>query len=136
LLDGDLDAVDYREIKAESEQRIERLESKLEDLEARQVKFNPSVLVKLTQLSRMYQNGTSEEIRTLMSSMFMEKIVFSKLKHRTPEVNPVLQLIKLINNKLQGEKSEAKLDISALPLWVTPEIQKSNSFAHGMKLLE
>src|SRR5690606_18078052 len=100
---------------------IERLESKLEDLEARQVTFNPAVLVKLTQLSRIYRNGTSEEIRILMSSMFMEKIVFSKLKHRTPEVNPVIQLIKLINNKLQVKKKGVKLDISALPLWVTPE---------------
>ncbi len=107
LLIGDIEADDYRIIKAESESRITRLEAELV-ASSQNVSIAPALwdqaIENISQLDVLYEKGSVEQKRKIIGSMFPEKLVFDGFNYRTARVNDALGLIRLINNELRNKK--------------------------------
>jgi DNA invertase Pin-like site-specific DNA recombinase len=96
LLDGGLDAADYKEIKARYEPMIRNLEAQLEvaseanaELE-HYLKFGTYFF---KNLDRLYFEGDLAVKQQIIGSIFPEKIIFENYKPRTTRVNSVVSLI-------------------------------------------
>lgn len=107
LLAEDIDADDYRTIKSESEERINRLEAKL----AVSITDTPNIepllekaIAKISQLDVLYKNGSIVQKRNIISSMFPEKLTFDGFQYRTTRVNEAISLICLIDSKMKSKK--------------------------------
>ena len=108
LLCGDIEADDYRTIKAESEERINRLEAKLSTSVTDITNIEPlwdKAISNISQLDVLYENGTVTQKRKIIGSMFPENLTFDGFQHRTTRINEALNLIFLINSKIQSKKN-------------------------------
>ena len=107
LLCGDIEADDYRTIKAESEERINRLEAKLTASVTDTNNIEPlwdKAISNISQLDVLYEKGTVIQKRKIIGSMFPEKLTFDGFQHRTTRINEALTLMLLINSKIQYKK--------------------------------
>ena len=66
------------------------------------------------------KNGTVEEKREIISSIFPENIVFDGERHRTPKVNEALLLIYQKNSELEAIKNETNRKKNDLSRMVHP----------------
>lgn len=96
LADQKMDPEDFREVKTECQNKINVLEAKLtnhnpetKDLISR-VK---TAITTLCKLDLIYDNGTSEERRQIISSIYPEKMSFDGKAFRTTRLNSIVQLI-------------------------------------------
>jgi site-specific DNA recombinase len=108
LLCGDIDADDYRTIKAESEERINRLEVKLTASLRETTNIEPlwdKAISNISQLDVLYERGTLTQKRKIIGSMFPEKLTFDGFQYRTTRVNEALILMLLIGNKIRDKKN-------------------------------
>ena len=108
LLCGDIEADDYRTIKAESEERINRLEAKLTTSVTDTTNIEPlwdKAISSISQLDVLYENGTVTQKRKIIGSMFPEKLTFDGFQYRTTRINEALNLMLLINNQIQSKKN-------------------------------
>ena len=108
LLCGDIEADDYRTIKSESEERINRLEAKLTASVTDITNIEPlwdKAISSISQLDVLYENGTVIQKRKIIGSMFPEKLTFDGFQYRTTRINEALNLILLINSKIQIKKN-------------------------------
>lgn len=108
LLCGDIDANDYRTIKAESEDRINRLEAKLSASVTDTTNIEPlwdKAISSISQLDVLYENGTVTQKRKIIGSMFPEKLTFDGFQYRTTRINEALNLMLLIYSKIQSAKN-------------------------------
>lgn len=108
LLCGDIEADDYRVIKAESEERINRLEVKLKTSVTDTTNIEPlwdKAISSISQLDVLYENGTVTQKRKIIGSMFPEKLTFDGFQHRTTRVNEALTLMLLIGKQMQINKN-------------------------------
>ena len=122
LLCGDIEADDYRTIKAESEERINRLEAKLSASVTDSTNIEPiwdKAISSISQLDVLYENGTVTQKRKIIGSMFPEKLTFDGFQYRTTRVNEALNLMLLINSKIQSKKNGTNLLNSDLSHQVT-----------------
>jgi site-specific DNA recombinase len=123
LLKGDLDGVDYKEIKSECESKINALEVKLSSFEMPNNSIEADLAKAITALSSINGLVSLEDgklNRELVGSMFPEKFTFEKLIDRTARANEVAEVMWQINSKLQGEKERASDEFSCLPSQVRP----------------
>ena len=123
LLSGDIEADDYRVIKSECEERINRLEAQLTASVADTTNVEPlwdKAISNISQLDVLYLEGTVTQQRKIISSMFPEKLTFDGFQYRTNRVNEAINLICLIDNKLEGKKNGTSLNISDLSQEVIP----------------
>ena len=74
----------------------------------------------LYNLRERYNNGTPEEKRLIVSSIFPEKIVFDGTQHRTQRVNEVIKLIYQKTSMLEGYKKGTNLSFVDLSQEVIP----------------
>jgi site-specific DNA recombinase len=125
LLAGDLDPADYRIIKADCEEKINRLEAKL--AEATHISITVSIdkliekaVSSLSQLDILYTKADITGKRQIISSIYPEKLCFDGLQYRTPRINEAASLIYQINNKLSAIKNRKDCDVSHLSGWVAP----------------
>jgi site-specific DNA recombinase len=73
----------------------------------------------LTNLSRLqitYREGNTEEKRSIIGSIYPEKLCFDGIAYRTARVNEVANLIYLINSKLEAKKIGRNLIFQACPI--------------------
>ncbi|MEI3800516.1 MULTISPECIES: hypothetical protein [unclassified Chitinophaga] len=75
----------------------------------------------LCQLDILYNNGTIEEKRKIISSIFPEKLIFDGAHYRTTRINEAANLIYTLEQRLsQKEKgtnfSEKNLSLMVIPL--------------------
>lgn len=56
-------------------------------------------------LDYLYEEGTIEEKRNMVGSIFPENLIFNKIDYRTTRINEAVRLIYLINNKLSSKKN-------------------------------
>ncbi|MDN3586076.1 recombinase family protein [Pedobacter aquatilis] len=112
LLIGDMDGVDFKAIKSESEQRILVLEAKLETLRnAAFIDYNAvkilldDAIVTLTKINTILCKSDVSEQRKLIGSMFPEKFTFETLQHRTAKIGETYEDIYLTNRYLEGKKT-------------------------------
>ena len=120
LLDEEIDSSDYKEIKAECEAIIGRLEVKLHDLSDQKIvrldinKLTDKIISTFSNLDKIFEKATIKKQRHILCSLFPEKIDFDGVEHRTPRTNCIARTIWLINSKLEGIKMDTAPDFQAL----------------------
>ena len=112
LADQKIEPDDFRELKADCQQKIELLEAQLESNPV--THNNSSTLLKkaiktLTQIDSLYQNGTVEEKRQIIGSIFPEKLVFDGNSFRTARLNEVVRLIFKLGTGFSETKNRTTL---------------------------
>lgn len=135
LLCGDIEGDDYRAIKSECEEKINRLEAKLKAAVSFQTTVEPlwdKAFSNIAQLDTLYKEGTVELKRKIVGSMFPENIVFDGYQHRTKRLNEIINIISLIDRELKPKKngtSRISFDLShmVIPLGLEPR-------AHTLKV--
>ena len=126
LLADDIDAVDYKTIKAETEHKINVLEAELSELDDKIAKIPDlepivdSAIHTLTRIDVIYCKSDNEQKRKIIGSMYPKKFTFEEIKDRTAETTELFQFIYLINKELKIKKRRANLENSDLPIWVRP----------------
>ncbi|PJR05054.1 recombinase family protein [Avrilella dinanensis] len=111
LLSNIMDDDEYLELKKEYKQKIEKLEEQLsknntsnpseQDI---QRKLNKALDI-VQNISSLYTNGDIEKKRTLIGSIFPEKLEFDGTQYRTARINSVFARIFQINNELHKNKN-------------------------------
>lgn len=122
-VDGDLADDDFRILKTECNVRIEEIEKKLGMLSHKHSEINNLLeqsLLKLSRLDVLYENGSVEERRRIISSMFPENLHFDGTAYRTPRINEGVNLIYQTMKGLEGKKKETNPENLALSRMVHP----------------
>src|SRR5690606_22073465 len=106
-----MDDEEFVELKKEYKQKIEKLEEQLsknntsdpseQDI---QRKLNKALDI-VQNISSLYTNGDIEKKRTLIGSIFPEKLEFDGTQYRTARINSVFASIFHINNELHKNKN-------------------------------
>jgi site-specific DNA recombinase len=113
LLDGDIEAEDFKTIKSQVDQQVTRLEAKLsehlgkKDESAEIQRIIHKAVENLKKLDLLYLYGTIEQKRTLIGSIFPEKLTFEEKAFRTAKPNTAICIIYQINSKLRGQKKDS-----------------------------
>jgi site-specific DNA recombinase len=108
LLAGDIEADDYRTIKSETEEKINRFEAKLAVSVKDTTDIEPllnTAISNISQLDVLYTKGSVTQKRRIIGSMFPEKLTFDGFEYRTTRVNEAITLMLLISKKLKGKKN-------------------------------
>ena len=123
VLSGDLDGVDFKVIKAESEKQIAVLEAKLnaipDDKESITTTMNRAV-DNFAKLDKAYNAASTVKKRELIGSIFPEKLVFDGKTYRTAKVNAAVRLIYSMDAAFRRNKNGTSLDFSDLSHQVIP----------------
>ena len=112
LLEGNIEADDFRTIKIQAEQQIVRLEAKLaehlgkKDEAAEISRTIHKVVMNLKKLDLYYLYGTIEQKRMMIGSIFPEKLTYEENTFRTAKVNTAIAIMYQINNELETNKKE------------------------------
>lgn len=115
LLNGTLSDIEYSEIKKETENKLNRLETQLNDASTKttaEMDYEGTiykVLENLKKLDLTYLNADISGKRHIISSIFSEKWTFEDGKHRTVKTNEVFLLIYQINKQLENKKSRLRV---------------------------
>lgn len=120
LLDDELDSADYKEIKADCDAVIARLEIKLQEVADEKVirldinKLTDRIISSFCKLDKMFEKAPLKKQRHILGSMFPEKIDFDGTQHRTARTNIIVHIIWLINSELEGLKNDTTPDFQTL----------------------
>ena len=123
-VDGTLDDDDYNFIKKDTHAQIERLEfdlSHLSDQNAEISRLLKSELVKVINVYKYYVQGTMEEKRQIISSIFPEKLLFDGERHRTQRINEAAMLVYNREREIRGNKKGTNLSFLDLSQQVDPQ---------------
>ena len=111
LLSDQIDPADCRAMKAEYEERLNRQQAKLNALANQPDNFDAILkkgLDNLFHLSEIYENGTSEEKRKVIGSVYPEKLTFDGDRLRTTRINEAVRLIYVLDKELaEKEKGQS-----------------------------
>jgi site-specific DNA recombinase len=120
MLDNDIEAVDYRAIKEECNEKIARLEARLSDLNVENstvIDIKPianEAIKSIRLLDEFYEKATVEGKRYLVGMLFPEKVTYDGAMYRTPYKNSAMELIYLKNKEFQDKKKGQKLNKKSL----------------------
>ena len=126
LLSETIDGRDYKEIKTDCESKIVRLEAQLAEQTNNTTKLNnidkllDKAINTLIRIDILYKNGTVTNKRTIISSIYPEKICFDGFYYRTPKMNSVVNYIYQINSNLSQNKNRKSEDFFHLSGQVVP----------------
>jgi site-specific DNA recombinase len=124
LLKEEIDAQDFREIKRENEKKIERLEARLIEVSSLSANLEPlleKAVSNIAHLDELYQDGDTKRKRTIIGSIYPQKLTFDGFQYRTTRVNEAVELIYMMDAGFsQKERGQAKEDFD-LSCLVTPE---------------
>ena len=129
LLDGNLDAADYKGIKARYEPQIRELETKLsqnDEANTELEKYLSFGRYFFQNLDRLYADGDLTVKQQIIGSIFPEKIIFENMRPRTARVNSLVRLLCSPVADSSGSKKEktrknAGLSTEAPPSGLEPE---------------
>ena len=125
-LKDEIEEQDFKIIKKECTEQLQRLEARLSDLPNRngEIKTVHALMEKLVirhiNLLDYFKNQDIETKRQLISSMYPENLCFDGTEHRTLYLSEPLSLILQVNSMLQGIKKGEKLDCFSLSPEVAP----------------
>ncbi len=111
MLDGENKPEDYREMKIEIEQTLNRLRLEGNQLKEAKEDFGQQIefcIQLLSNLDKYYNLADLNTKRKIVGSIFPEKLIYDKNKYRTPRINEVIGL-------LSNEKMEVKE--KGTPFW-------------------
>ena len=110
LLSDQIDPADYRAMKAECEERLNRLQVKLTALTDQPGNFEAIIkkgLDNLFHLSEIYETGSIMEKRQVIGSVYPEKLTFDGDQLRTTRINEAVRLIYTLDKELaENEKGQ------------------------------
>ena len=119
LIAGDLDADDYKRIKIETADNINRLEAQLTSQNSSIPNVDPllnKALSNISQLDKLYEEASTEGKRKIIGSIFPEKLTFENNEVRTTKINEALRLMLLFYKELYAKKkgqNQQKTDLSS-----------------------
>jgi len=96
MLDGEIDAADYKSMKEEIEKKIIEVQSELQDIHGDTKEYEAKLRActsVLSNISNFYSSHDTVTKRRVVSSIFPEKLIFDVKKSRTLHVNPVVALL-------------------------------------------
>ena len=115
MLDGEINATEYREIKTELLPKVSDLERKKVSLLSNDEDYQQYIdggFAVLKNLPKAFRDADLRQKQHLIGSIFPEKLVFEEKTYRTIESNAILELIAL-NNKAFSLHKKEKASISA-----------------------
>lgn len=121
MLNNDIDSSDFRLIKDQCNEKINRLEAQLNHLTAENaviLDIKPiaqQAIEGLRQLDKFYENAGLEGKRYLVGMLYPEKLTYSEGGCRTTKMNEAVELIYLKNKELQAKKKRQKVLKNSLP---------------------
>lgn len=108
MLDAEISASDYKEIKAKISTANDELIRKKANLLSSQEDFREHLKVGATilrNIDEFYQNATLSEKQLIIGSVFPEKLIFEKDQFRTNRINEAVVLMSMTPNDLDPKKS-------------------------------
>ena len=108
---GMLEDQEYKEVKSRYQGRLGTLEYELEILRQLDGDFNEKLTFFvdfLQNLPVMFENSGIEVQKSILGSIFSEKLVFDGKEYRTPNVNPAIHLLCKSNKGYRGEVKRAE----------------------------
>ena len=123
-IDGSLDDDDYNFLKKDTHSKIERLEFDLSHISDKNLEITrllKNEIIKVINIHKLYTEGSNEQKRQIISSMFPEILVFDGHKHRTQRINSAVLLIYTKDGGLQQNKKGTNLSFLDLSLEVDPQ---------------
>lgn len=111
MLDGDITPTEFKEMKSEIEETIVKLSLEQDKLKTGFENFDPMVdacVEVLEKLDYYFKIKPTEGKQRIISSIFLEKLVFENNKYRTPAYNRAIPLI-CRENKVFRDKKGRKL---------------------------
>ncbi len=124
MLDGELSASEYKEMKAEVEEKINLLCAEIErgkeGLDNPVEKVNDCLELLLT-LAKYYKSGGTATKQLIAGSIFPGKIIFGPEESRTPQINQVVPLLCSRDGRFGGSKKRKHAKNSVLSLGVRAE---------------
>lgn len=121
LLLDEIEAKEFRRIKDECNEKINRLEAKLTEVavqndEILDMKSIASDAIQnLALLDKFYDDATVQGKRYLVGLLFPEKLTFSDGVHRTTKMDEMAEIIYLKNKELRAKKIGQKPSKKSLP---------------------
>jgi site-specific DNA recombinase len=112
-----IEPTDFREMKMEHSSKLDRLEAKLSTTSHDQVDIDDLLskgLNNLLKLDYVYETGTVEKKREVISSMFPEKMTFDGNQLRTTRINEAACLIYTLNTDFGQNKNRTNGNDSSL----------------------
>jgi site-specific DNA recombinase len=119
LLDEGIEVDDFKQMKADCEERITRLEAQLKDITEKAPgvgsieEITRAASENIQNLVYLYREADIDGKRLIIGSTFSKKWIFSDVEGRTGYVNKSIELIYLINNILGHKKTGAKKKFSS-----------------------
>jgi site-specific DNA recombinase len=117
LLSGQIDPADYRAMKSEHEERLNRLQVKMTALASQTENFDTLLNVGLDNLFRLneiYHDGTIIEKRQVIGSVYPEKLSFDGDRLRTTRINEAVRVIYTLDKALEEKEKGQNGNISIL----------------------
>jgi site-specific DNA recombinase len=108
LLSGQIDPADYRAMKSEYEERLNKLQVKLTALGTQTETFDTLLNVGLDNLFRLneiYHDGTIIEKRQVIGSVYPEKLTFDGDQLRTTRINEAVRVIYTLDKALEKKEN-------------------------------
>lgn len=122
---------DFREMKSDYNQKVEKLQARLSGLSHPEVNMKDLLDKGIDTLLRadyIYETADTEKKRRLIGSMFPEKMHFEKSSLRTGRVNEAVRFIYRIDSALGENKNRTNENKSHLSCDVALPVQISNLF--------
>ncbi|MCX6182129.1 MAG: recombinase family protein [Bacteroidetes bacterium] len=124
VLDGEITSSDYKEMKYEIEETLEKLtgeESRLiSGIENNGHLVNEGLEV-IQNIEMYYHSKDTVTKQRIVSSIYPEKLIFDKSGYRTPKTLNVISLLNRFGEASKGNKKGKKSDFSVSSLGVDPE---------------
>lgn len=129
LLDEKIDADDFREIKDQCQNQIDKLVREIDGLTSPYSDYSKYVdygFNLLRNLDEYYADADVEAQQKLIGSIFPEKLIFSENRFRTKKINKAVELICRNSKGLRGNKKGLVLQIENQSSMVAWSSKKSN----------
>ncbi|MEO6830930.1 MAG: recombinase family protein [Chitinophagaceae bacterium] len=121
MLDGEITAIEYREIKTGLFPKVEGLERKKVSLQSNDEDYQRYIdggFAVLKNLPKAFRDADLRQKQHLIGSIFPEKLVFEEKSYRTVEANVILELIALPSKAFGIRKKELASDYAGQPYLV------------------
>ncbi len=123
LLDGKLEAEDYKELKQRIDNRIFEVRSLIDDMKQDRTALTDElkkIIRVLPNIAEWYRNSSVQDKKQLIGSIFPEKFTFEKNRVRTTSLNDVVALILKYTGRFDENKKGTKGYFNHLSLLVSP----------------
>ncbi|WP_350340300.1 zinc ribbon domain-containing protein [Paraflavitalea speifideaquila] len=122
MVDGELPAADYREIKIRYEAAIQRQERELNSLsqvDNNLLEYAEAAADILRNLPMYFSTASLPVQQKIVSSIYAEKLIIDEKECRTPKYNDVIEWISTLG-AASGEIKKQASKFGSLSDWVTP----------------